>query len=134
MLALGLTGCATHEQAGGVTGAGVGALAGHALGGDIGMLFGAVAGAAVGSEIGRQVDERDRYRAAYILERNRINQGSTWVNPETGRAYRLTPTRTWESARGPCREFRMDAQVDGQWRPVYGSACRQPDGDWQIRT
>ncbi len=124
--------CATKQGTGAVAGAGVGGLAGHAIGGDVGMLIGAVAGAAVGSEIGRQLDEYDRQRAAYFLERNATNQTSTWVNPDTGYEYRVTPTDTYEREGEPCREFRMDTRIEGEWQEVEGVACRREDGAWQI--
>jgi surface antigen len=134
-IAVALTaGCASRQQAGAVTGAGVGAAAGGAVTGDaVGMLLGAVVGAAIGSEIGRELDEYDRRQAALILERNRSYETSHWRNPDTGRDYRVTPEETFYRAEDqPCREFRMEAEVDGQWEDVYGTACRQPDGSWEV--
>lgn len=133
-LFLSLAACATHEQTGALTGAGVGAATGSALtrGSVVGTLLGAFIGAAVGAEIGRQMDEADRRHAAYALEHNPTNQPARWVNPDTGYEYTFTPTRTYQGGQGPCREFVMNALIGGQPEQVYGTACRQPDGSWQI--
>ena len=134
-LALAL-GCATKQQTGAVVGAGAGGAAGAAVteGHPVGVLLGALFGAAIGSEIGRSLDEYDRRQAAIILEQNRTYEGGAWTNPDTGHIYRMTPVRTYqaEGDPGPCREFRMQAQVGDGWEEVYGTACRQRDGSWQI--
>jgi surface antigen len=44
----------------------------------------------------------------------------------------MVPTRTYESAEGPCREYSLDAEIGGKTEQVYGTACRQPDGSWRI--
>tara|TARA_R110000787_G_scaffold99110_8_gene203617 strand:- start:356 stop:751 length:396 start_codon:yes stop_codon:yes gene_type:complete len=31
-----------------------------------------------------------------------------------------------------CREYNATAVIDGRRVPVYGTACRQPDGSWRI--
>lgn len=31
-----------------------------------------------------------------------------------------------------CREYTRPAQVGGRMQQTYGTACMQPDGDWQI--
>lgn len=31
-----------------------------------------------------------------------------------------------------CREFQTSVRVGGRSQPSYGTACRQPDGDWQV--
>jgi surface antigen len=31
-----------------------------------------------------------------------------------------------------CREFQQQAAIGGEIREVYGTACRQPDGSWQV--
>jgi surface antigen len=40
---------------------------------------------------------------------------------------------TYETASGEyCREFQHQAQIGGRARDVYGTACRTPDGQWQV--
>ena len=130
-----LAGCATREQSGALAGGAAGGLLGSALGhGPAAVLLGAAAGAAVGGLIGNRMDRQDQTKTAQVLEGNRTNQSSTWVNPDTKTRYTVTPTRTYQSAQGPCRKFKMDADLQdkGQSQRTSGTACRQPDGSWKI--
>lgn len=47
---------------------------------------------------------------------------STWRNPDNGNQYVVTPTKTHETASGPCREYTIDAVIGGK-----------PDGSWKIQ-
>lgn len=78
------------------------------------------------------MDDVDRMKMAAALETTRTGVASEWQNPDTGHYYRMEPTHTYETAEGPCREYTMDAQIGGRTEQVYGTACRQPDGSWQI--
>lgn len=134
---LSLGGCATKQEQGAVTGMAVGAALGSAMGRGhnsrpFAIWLGAVVGSVLGSTIGRYMDEQDQMRTSMILENNRTHQSSSWVNPDTRYEYTVEPTRTYESAEGPCREFTMDANVGGRVEQVYGTACRQADGSWKI--
>ena len=131
------SGCATtREEAGALTGAAVGAVVGSTIGEGRGramaIWLGAVVGASIGSTIGKYMDEQDRMRTADILETKRTNTSTSWVNPDTQHSYTVTPTRTYEVAEGPCREFTLDAQIGGSTEQVYGTACRQADGSWKV--
>jgi surface antigen len=134
----GLHGCATStkEETGALTGAALGAAVGSTFGRGSGkalaIFIGAVAGSAIGSTMGRYMDEQDRIRTSMILESNRTNQASSWKNPDTGNNYTVTPTKTYEVAEGPCREFTLDANVGGKPQELYGTACRQQDGSWKM--
>jgi surface antigen len=69
----------------------------------------------------------------YALENNPADQASDWVNPDTGHAGAVTPVRTYSDAQGrPCREFIATIVIGGNEEQGYGTACRQPDGAWQI--
>ena len=130
-------GCASsREESGALTGAAVGAVLGSTLGEGrgraLGIWLGAVVGASIGSTIGKYMDEQDRLKTAQILETKRTNTATTWVNPDTRNTYTVTPTRTYEVAEGPCREFTMDAQIGGKTEQIYGTACRQADGSWKV--
>lgn len=133
-----LAGCATdgqREQAGMVIGGTLGGLLGgqvegHARTGAV--IAGTLAGAAVGGAVGRSMDDTDRIKAAQSLESVRTGVPSAWRNPDTGAQYELTPTRTFETRQGPCREYRVEAYVGGERETVYGTACRQPDGSWKM--
>jgi len=69
----------------------------------------------------------------YALENNPTSQASDWVNPDTGRSGAVVPTNTYDNAQGqPCREFLTTIIIGGQEEQGYGTACRQPDGSWQL--
>jgi len=136
--ALALAACETpptKEQKGSVAGAVVGGVVGSTIGGGTGrtvaIVAGTVAGALFGSHIGKRMDEADRLKAAQALESTPSGQGSTWKNPDTGNSYTMTPTRTYEESGSPCRDFTVNAMVDGKPEKVQGSACRQADGTWK---
>jgi surface antigen len=125
----------TKQQTGAVTGAVVGGVVGSTIGGGTGrtvaIVAGTVAGALFGSHIGKRMDEADRLKAAQALENSPSGERSTWKNPDTGTEYTMTPTRTYQTGTGPCRDFTVDAKIDGKPEKVQGSACRQADGTWK---
>ena len=125
----------------------VGGLLGGAAGGLLGAQFGkgkgrlaAVAagtllGFLVGNSIGRSMDEVDQKCLEQSLEHAEDGQQITWNNPDSGAQYQITPTKTIEVAEGRyCREYTTTATVGGKAETVYGRACRQPDGAWQIKS
>jgi surface antigen len=120
--------CATKRETGAGIGAGAGGALGYAVGGTTGLVVGALAGGALGYTAGKRMDENDRRRAAYALERN---QQTSWVNPDTGDQYRIEPLGTRYEQGRECREFRLTADVEGRPDEVHGTACRQPDGTWE---
>lgn len=126
----------TQEQQGmiigGVLGGVLGSQVGRGEGRTAATIVGTLIGAAVGGAVGRSMAENDRLKAAHSLETVRTGVPSTWRNPDTGNQYTFTPTRTYEAAQGPCREYVVDAIVAGKREKVYGTACRQPDGSWRV--
>lgn len=69
----------------------------------------------------------------YALENNPSNEVSNWVNPDTGHSGAVVPVKTYTNELGqPCREFVTTIVIGGQEEQGYGTACRQPDGSWQI--
>jgi surface antigen len=118
----------------------IGALAGGILGNQVGggsgrvlaTMVGTIAGAAIGGNIGRTMDDTDRLNASMALENVRTGVPSTWINPDTGYEYVITPTQTYDQGAGPCREYTLDAIIGGRVEQVYGTACRQADGSWQV--
>lgn len=127
----------THAQQGevlgGVIGGVIGAQIGEGSGRTAAIIVGTIAGAMIGRHVGESMDDTDRMKAAMVLNESRSGQSTTWVNPDTGHEYTVTPTRTYEQSSGPCREFRLDATVGGQTnQDVYGTACLQPDGSWLV--
>ncbi len=121
---------------GAVGGAVLGAQVGKGDGRIVGAAVGALAGALIGGSIGESLDRADRqyYYASQqrALENYKVGQTSTWVNPDSGHSGSFTPTRTFTSNGRYCREFTQVIQVGGQKQNAYGTACRQPDGAWEI--
>ena len=147
ILSISLTACATNpyggysapskETQGAVAGGVIGGLLGSTVGDGRGTVWAAAAGtligALAGAHVGRQLDELDRYQTGRTLETAPTGATKEWVNPDSGTAYSVTPTRTYDSGHGtPCREFTMDADIGGQREQVYGTACRQEDGSWKM--
>ncbi|TVO75522.1 RT0821/Lpp0805 family surface protein [Sedimenticola selenatireducens] len=132
-----LTGCENMSKRD--TGAVLGGIAGGIIGNQVGkgsgrtaaIIVGSIAGSFIGGSIGKQMDENDRYRSQQALESNPVNRTSSWRNPDSGNTYQVTPTRTYESDSGPCREYTTEAVINGRSETIYGTACRQPDGSWQ---
>ena len=138
--ALVLGGCASdgfNEQTGMVIGGALGGLLGNQVGRGSGrtaaIIVGTLAGAAIGGRVGRSMDDTDRMKTALSLENVRTGVNSSWRNPDTGNQYTVTPTRTYSTSSGPCREYSVEALVDGRRETVYGTACRQPDGSWRTQ-
>lgn len=130
-----------RESAGTLLGAGAGAVLGsqfgHGTGRVVGAAIGTLAGALLGQDIGRSLDRADRQylrqATQQSLETQPSHRTSTWVNPDTGNGGTVTPTRTFEDQAGRyCREYQQTITVAGREQQGYGTACRQPDGTWQI--
>jgi surface antigen len=125
----------SKEEIGMATGAVLGGVIGHQFGSGSGntiaTIGGAALGAFVGSRIGRSMDRDDQRKTAAALESSPDNRATTWKNPNTGQNYSVTPTRTYDGASGPCRDFNTTTVIDGREEVVHGTACRQPDGSWK---
>lgn len=135
---LALAGCATQptqEQTGMVIGGALGGALGSQTGGGQGRtaatIVGSLLGAFIGGSVGRSMDNTDRLKVAHSLETVRTGVPSQWHNPDTGNDYIVTPTRTYESAGTPCREFTVNGNVGGKKEKIVGTACRQADGSWR---
>ena len=132
------SGCAlTREEGGALIGAVVGGVVGNQVGDgrgkNIATAVGIFAGAMAGSSIGKSLDATDAANAQAALEKTPTGQSSSWVNPDSGNAYSVTPTRTYQGATGKyCREYQSSVTIDGKQQRAYGTACRQPDGSWKI--
>jgi surface antigen len=144
LVSLCLVGCAGSDYGTKQT---VGALAGAGglLGAQVGKggtrlaatAAGTLLGAFLGSEVGRSLDRADALyasRAEYqALEYTPSGSSTPWHNPDSGHYGSVTPIETYETASGAyCREFQHQAQIGGRTREVYGTACRTPDGEWQL--
>lgn len=118
----------------------VGAVIGAVLGGVIGahqdrgagpVVGGALIGAVLGGLLGHAIDESNQACVSDILEYVPSNRSVYWE--DGGYGYEVTPMRTYEPEPGRyCREYQTVVTVGGRAEQAYGTACRQPDGSWQI--
>lgn len=146
---------AYNAQQGGVTngggltksdvGTGLGALGGAVIGSSfgkgngrvVGGVIGALGGAYLGNQIGASLDRADMtyYNQAQqrALETSQPGQALPWNNPQSGNSGTFTPAGYYQNPNGQyCREFSQTVKVGGKTENAYGTACRQPDGAWQI--
>jgi surface antigen len=150
MTALLLAGCSQNggqdgrfskSDAGTILGGVGGAVAGAQFGKGTGRLattaLGTLLGAALGNSIGASLDRADvayHDRAAQnAFESNRSGTASSWTNPDSGHSGTVTPLNVTQRSDGRyCREYRQSINVGGKVQEGYGTACRQPDGSWQV--
>lgn len=139
LVGISLVGCSnvTKQDVGTVSGGVIGGLVGSQFGQGNGKLLavgaGALAGAFLGGAIGKNMDDTDRMKMNQALENNSAGQPAYWKNQNTGNHYTVTPTKN-VTVQGNkyCREYRSVADVAGKQQQIYGTACRKPDGSWQV--
>lgn len=148
-LSLSLISCSDGQGGPGFTkkegGALFGAIGGAILGSNVGKGKGNVAaiaagtllGAALGAKVGESLDKADmayyNQSAQKALETTRTGTTTPWNNPDSGNSGTFTPVRTFQQAGGQyCREYSQTIIIAGQPEEGHGTACRQPDGTWQI--
>jgi surface antigen len=120
---------------GAAAGAGVGSTIGKGDGRTAAIIGGAILGSLVGGSIGRSMDEVDQHCIGQALEHAPDGRTIVWNNPQSQAQYQIVPTSTVQAADGRyCREYTTTAVVAGKTQQVYGRACRQPDGSWEIRS
>ncbi len=143
LVGVGLTGCASMEanpktSIGALGGATVGGLiAAAAHGSPAAIAASVIGGGLVGGLVGNLLDERDKrladQAAQRALETAPSGRSVPWKNPDSGHSGTVTPTRTYQTARGTyCREYQQTVTIQGKQERAYGTACRQPDGSWRI--
>ncbi|HBH26337.1 MAG TPA: hypothetical protein DDX54_02920, partial [Rhodospirillaceae bacterium] len=97
---------------------------------------GVLLGALIGSEVGRSLDRADQQymqQAAYRANTAPLGEPISWNNPDSGNSGVIVPVRDGTSASGRyCREYQQSITVNGETQKGYGTACRQPDGSWEI--
>lgn len=125
---------------GGLGGAAAGGLIAAALhGGTAGIIGGVLAGGLIGGAVGDRMDaadRRDAQRAAQqALEKSPSGTAVAWHNPDSGHSGTVKPVRTFQKSSGQyCREYQQTISIGGKEHQAYGTACRQPDGNWKIET
>ena len=141
-----LGGCVTDQGSkqiiGSLVGAGIGGFGGSKIGSGKGQLaaiaVGTLAGGLLGNSIGGSLDRADKayaQKAQWDAASAPIGETIAWSNPETGNQGRVTPTREGRHSSGAyCREYQTEVIVGGEAQVGYGTACRMPDGDWEIQS
>jgi surface antigen len=123
------------------TGVAVGAASGAALGGLFfhgdsqipAMILGGVAGGLLGGSIGSNMDKQDRANMSRAITTTPVNHTASWTNTTTQTTYQVTPVRAYHTTSNRyCREYQTTVIVGGEAKKAYGTACRQPDGQWKI--
>lgn len=118
--------------AGGVAGGILGSTMGKGTGRLVAIGAGSAAGAYFGGQIGRSMDHADRARMMHALEENDLGQPTYWRNARTHVRYKVVPTKNVTVHHNPyCREYQTTAIIDGRKETVYGTACRQANGQWK---
>lgn len=116
---------------GGVTGGVVGSQVGKGSTRTAVTIGGTIVGVLIGGAIGRSMDEADQACVAHTLEQAPPGHAVTWNDPD-GRYYQVVPLEAYEDRAGrTCREYRTTATIGGRNQQLYGSACRDADGNWQ---
>ena len=136
-----LSGCAgaSKEQQSTIIGSVIGGVAGHQFGKGKGKtaatILGTIAGGMIGGNIGRGLDQQDQQRVNQSLETTPRNQRVACSNPNTKTNYEFTPVT--EKYQGnvngqatQCRDYVMDAWIDGRMQQVNGRACKNSNGQW----
>jgi surface antigen len=103
----------------------------HGTNRPVAIAGGALLGILLGGSIGNAMDQLDERCVGQVLEHAGSDQTVGWRNPDSGAAYEVTPTRTWEEQGRYCREYTTTVLIGGQPKQAYGTACRQPDGSWE---
>jgi len=122
---------------GGVGGALLGSQIGSGKGRLVGVAAGTLLGAMIGSEIGKSLDRADMAhmeRTTHTaLDTGRSGQPYAWRNPDSGHSGTIVAQPAYQARGGQyCREYQQTVSVGGKQEQAYGTACRQPDGSWQV--
>lgn len=136
LVALLASSCASVDKAqtGAVGGAAGGALLGQIIGHDTeATLLGAAIGGLLGYIVGNEMDKYDRAQLNRTYESTPSYTTNTWVNPDTGREYSVTPQPAYRDAENrDCRKAEIEAIIDGKKEITEAVACRE-NGRWVLQ-
>ena len=130
-------GLSNTQLFGGALGAIVGGLLGSKVGKGSGKLAataaGTLLGALAGASIAQSMDTADNECIRKALDAAPDQKQVAWQNPDANAQYKITPVKSYNDRAGRyCREYITEAVVGGRTEQVYGTACRQPDGAWEL--
>jgi surface antigen len=123
--------------AGAIGGGIIGSNVGSGKGAIAGTIAGTLLGGALGSSLGASLDRADmamvNQTSQRALETAQPGQSLPWKNAQTGNYGTVTPQQYYRNNDGQyCREYTQTITVGGRKEQGHGTACRQPDGSWQI--
>jgi surface antigen len=126
---------ANKGQMGAAGGAAGGAILGQAIGHNTeATLLGAAIGGMLGYIVGNEMDKYDRQMLNNVYEATPSGQTETWVNPDHGNQYQVTPQPAYTGPNNQqCRKAEILAVIDGRTERTYSTACRDRNGQWQLR-
>jgi surface antigen len=108
-----------------------GGVLGHQFGGGSGNTVATIAGTLIGASIGGSYTSgQECYEQ--VFETAAVGAPIRFESNEANYSYTLTPTRNYENDGRYCREYQATATVGGRYQETYGTACRQPDGQWEV--
>jgi len=79
------------------------------------------------------MNSQDKMILQDVLENSPDGQTIGWQNPETNNLFQTTTTNTSINNGRPCRQYQTVGIINGRKETMVGTACRQPNGFWQIR-
>ena len=124
----------TNDQARVIAGSVLGGVIGHQMGKGKGKTAATIIGALLGGYIGSVMSNQSRQRTNSALNRAPDYQPTTWTEPQSNNQYTVTPTRTYNAQvngqQSVCRDYKMDAYIDGRLEQVTGRACRDNSNQW----
>lgn len=124
---------------GGVTGGVLGNQIGKGSGRTAAVIAGTLLGGALGNSVGSSLDQADltyyNQASQRAMEQGQPGQAFPWKNQQSGNAGVVTPGSYYQTQSGQyCREYSQTINVGGRTERAYGTACRQADGTWQIKS
>ena len=118
---------------GGAAGAAIGSQIGGGDGKTVAIIGGTILGAIVGGNVGQSMDRVDQGCVGQILEHAPDGRPIAWTDTNNGGRYQVTPDKPYQTNQGQyCRKYLTNAVIGGYDRQVYSTACRQPNGVWQM--
>lgn len=95
-----------------------------------------ILGAAIPGSPGRRLTRTDQIfaeEAGFRAHSAALGQTVQWANPQTGNSGTITPIRQGLSTIGSvCRQYQQVINIAGSVEEAFGTACRQPNGDWVV--
>jgi surface antigen len=118
----------------GIAGGAAGGVLGHQIGHGHGRDAATIAGAVLGVIAGQSVTYGDEACSQQVLEYGNSGVPVSWQSAQVSNAaYTIQPGNPIQQDDGRyCREYQATAHIGGRTQQTYGTACRQPDGSWEI--